>query len=70
MEDIERGGLPFDPDRLHTTALGVSRIQRNLALNVDDVVGWCRGVMSQPGVSAVRHGKNWMVRAEDCVFTI
>ena len=29
-------------DKLHTTELGVVRIKRNLPLDTDDVVGWCR----------------------------
>ena len=29
-------------DKLHTTELGVERIKRNLFLDTDDVVGWCK----------------------------
>lgn len=29
-------------DKLHTTELGVERIKRNLSLDSDDVVDWCK----------------------------
>lgn len=29
-------------DKLHTTELGVKRIKRNLSLDSDDVVDWCK----------------------------
>ena len=29
-------------DKLQTTELGIVRIKRNLSLDVDDVVEWCR----------------------------
>ena len=29
-------------DKLHTTKLGVGRIKKNLLLDVDHVVKWCR----------------------------
>lgn len=29
-------------DKLHTTKLGVERIKRNLFLDTDDVVVWCK----------------------------
>ena len=29
-------------DKLHTTELGVERIKRNLSLDTDDVVDWCK----------------------------
>ena len=28
--------------RLHTTEMGVNRIKKNLALDCDDVVEWCK----------------------------
>ena len=29
-------------DKLHTTELGIGRIKRNLSLDTDDVIGWCK----------------------------
>ena len=35
-------------DRIHTTAMGVDRIKKNLSLNEVDVVEWCKSkIMSK-----------------------
>lgn len=34
--------LILNLNKLHTTNLGVVRIKKNLSLDVDDVVVWCR----------------------------
>ena len=36
------GELIDNLDKLHTTELGIVRIKRNLSLDTDDVVGWCK----------------------------
>ncbi|MCB6200630.1 DUF3781 domain-containing protein [Extibacter muris] len=57
-------------DRLHTTELGVLRIKKNLSLDTNHVVDWCKEKMKQPGVSATRKGKNWYVHFDGCILTI
>lgn len=57
-------------DQLHTTKLGVSRIKRNLSLDTDDVVGWCKMKTSSPDAVIKRKGKNWYVTIEGCIITI
>jgi len=41
-------------DKLHTTELCVERIKRNLGLDIDDVVAWCRHAISTPGCSIIK----------------
>ncbi|WP_218193095.1 MULTISPECIES: DUF3781 domain-containing protein [Bacillota] len=41
-------------DKLHTTELGVERIKRNLALDTDHVVDWCRNRISSVEASMWR----------------
>jgi len=68
MEDsIE---LILNLDKLHTTDLGVVRIKRNLSLDVDDVVRWCRNKMQNPNALIIRRGKNWYVDIDDCEITV
>lgn len=57
-------------DQLHTTELGVVRIRRNLALDIDDVVAWCKEKILSPNAKITREGKNWYVQVEHCVLTI
>lgn len=47
-------------DKLHTTAMGVERIKRNLAIEADDVVSWCRERISDKNARIERVGKTGM----------
>jgi len=57
-------------DQLHTTDLGVERIRKNLRLDTDDVVGWCREKIKAANASITRNGKNWYITVEDCEMTV
>lgn len=57
-------------DRLHTTELGIVRIKKNLALDTDDVVGWCAAKISSPNAIISRNGKNWYEKADGCLIKI
>lgn len=63
-------GLLSNPDKLHTTELGVVRIKRNLSLDTTDVVTWCKSKIVSPNAVITRNGKNWYVQTEGCVITI
>ncbi|GHT23402.1 transposase [Bacteroidia bacterium] len=59
------------PDKLHTTELGKERIKRNLCLDVEDVVAWCRQeVRNADENSMIRKGKNWYVYGDGYVLTV
>ena len=45
--------------RLHTTELGVIRIKKNLSLNVENVIEWCKEKISLSNAEITRKGKNW-----------
>jgi hypothetical protein len=56
---------------LHTTELGLERIRRNLGLETDDVVEWCKEVVRNASEDdVVRRGKNYYVYGENFVLTI
>jgi hypothetical protein len=56
-------------DKIHTTELGVERIRKNLGLDVEDVVSWCREQIESSD-SLTRTGKNWYVRGDGFVITV
>jgi intein-encoded DNA endonuclease-like protein len=56
-------------DEIHTTALGIIRIKKNLELETDDVVEWCKK-KTKDADNIVKEGKNWYVYAGDSVITI
>ena len=57
-------------DRLHTTELGITRIQRNLSIEVDDVVAWCRTQIQRKQALITRNGKNWYIEIDDNILTV
>lgn len=57
-------------DKLHTTELGIKRIKRNLSLDTDDVVGWCKTEINFPNAVIIRNGKNWYVNVDNCIITV
>ncbi|MDR1347906.1 MAG: DUF3781 domain-containing protein [Prevotellaceae bacterium] len=57
-------------DKLHTTALGEERIRRNLCMDTDDAVNWCRQKIISPDSRIIRKGKNWYVYVNDCIITV
>ena len=57
-------------DKLHTTELGVERIKRNLSLNTEDVVDWCKTKTNSANAVITRNGKNWYVKVDNYIITI
>lgn len=57
-------------DKLHTTELGIVRIKRNLSLETDDAVEWCRKQINYPNAVIAKKGKNWYVNANGCIITV
>lgn len=57
-------------DKIHTTELGVIRIKKNLSLNVDDVIDWCKMKIVLPHAVITKKGKNWYVNVDGYVITV
>ena len=58
-------------EQVHTTELGEQRIKRNLGLDTDDVIAWCkRAILAADEDSIIRKGKNWYVYGKEFVLTI
>ncbi|MDD5936915.1 MAG: DUF3781 domain-containing protein [Clostridiales bacterium] len=56
--------------RLHTTELGFLRVKKNLGLETEDVIGWCREQILDSKAVIVREGKNWYVSVGGNELTI
>ena len=57
-------------DKIHTTELGIERIKRNLNLDVEDVVTWCKQKIEDSCSDITRRGKNWYVNIDNCEITV
>ena len=57
-------------DKLHTTKLWIQRIKRNISLETDDVISWCKNKISSPQAQITKQWKNFYVQIGNYVFTI
>ncbi len=66
----EENELRKNLDKLHTTKLGIERIKRNLSLETDDVVDWCKTKINSADVVITRKGKNWYIETDNDILTV
>ncbi len=57
-------------DNLHTTELGAERIKKNLKINVEDVVQFCREIISNENCRIYKQGKNWYCELGNIELTV
>lgn len=57
-------------EKVHTTVMGVTRIKKNLSLDTDNVVDWCKTKIKSTNATITRQGKNWYVNVDACIITI
>ena len=57
-------------DKIHTTEMGVGRIKKNLKLNTDDVVAFCKSKVIDKNCHIYKQGKNWYCEIDDIKITI
>ena len=57
-------------DKIHTTEMGYDRLKKNLKLDIQDVVKWCKSKIIDKHCRITKTGKNWYVVSEDCIITI
>ena len=56
-------------DKIHTTEMGVGRIQKNLGIG-DEPVRYCVSKLKQDNSQVKKEGKNYYVEVDDCIITI
>ena len=61
--------LTKNMDKLHTTELGLMRMNRNLDVEISDAADWCRRMITQAD-DIFRKGKNWYICAGGSVVTV
>lgn len=55
--------------RIHTTPMGIERINRNLSIDADSVE-WCKAAILSPESKIQRQGKNYYVTSKGAVITV
>lgn len=57
-------------DKVHTTEMGIDRIKKNLRLDTDDVVEWCKKKVLDEECNIYKQGKNWYCEIDNIEITI
>ena len=56
-------------DKIHTTEMGVGRIQKNLGIE-EEPVSYCISKLKQENSVVTKEGKNYYVEVDNCRITI
>ena len=67
---MDKEGLLFNIDKVHTTEMGIGRIKKKLELDTDDVVEWCKNRVLDEGCNIYKQGKNWYCEIDNIKITI
>lgn len=57
-------------NKVHTTEMGINRIIKNLKLNTNDVVEYCKNKVLDKNCNIYKQGKNWYCKIENIIITI
>lgn len=57
-------------NKVHTTEMGINRIIKNLKLNTNDVVEYCKNKVLNKNCNIYKQGKNWYCEIENIIITI
>lgn len=67
---MENNELLLNIDKLHTTTMGIERIKKNLQLETNDVVEYCKRVVLDKNCKISKKGKNWYCEKNNIKITI
>ncbi len=56
--------------KIHTTKMGIDRIKRNLKLDTNDVVNYCKNKVLDKDCNIYKQGKNWYCEIDNIKITI
>ncbi|WP_073110645.1 DUF3781 domain-containing protein [Hespellia stercorisuis] len=57
-------------DKVHTTEMGIDRIKKNLKLDTEDVVEYCKKKILDPECNIYKQGKNWYCEIDNIRITV
>lgn len=67
---MDKERLLTNIDKVHTTKLGIERIKKNLNLDTNDVVEYCKNKVLDKKCNIYKQGKNWYCEIDNIKITI
>ena len=68
-DEMHKKVLLENAEKIHTTEMGVGRIQKNLGID-EEPVGYCISKLKQENSTVSKEGKNYYVDVDDCIITV
>ena len=62
--------MSIDINKIHTTKLGIDRIKKNLNIDIDDVVSYCKDLINDKRCKTTIVGKNYYCKINNIIITI
>ncbi len=56
--------------KVHTTEMGIDRIKKNLKLNTNDVIEFCKNKILDKNCNIYKQDKNWYCEIDNIKITI
>ena len=57
-------------DKVHTTEIGIDRIKRNIKINTENVVKYCKEKILDNNCNIYKQGKNWYCEVDNIIITV
>ena len=57
-------------DKIHTTEIGIDRIKRNLKINTENVVKYCKEKILDNNCNIYKQEKNWYCEVDNIIITV
>lgn len=70
MIRLNKDILLSNTDKIHTTEMGIDRIKKNLKLDTNDVVEFCKNKILDKNCKIYKQGKNWYCEVDNIKITI
>lgn len=67
---MDKDVLIANIDKVHTTKMGVERIKKNLKINNNDVVKYCKEKVLDNRCNIYKKGKNFYCEIDNIIITI
>ena len=67
---MDKDVLIANIDKVHTTEMGVERIKKNLKINNNDVVKYCKEKVLDNRCNIYKKGKNFYCEIDNIIITI
>lgn len=67
---MEKEILLNNIDKVHTTIMGLDRIKKNLSLDTNNMVEYCKNKILDPECKIYKQGKNWYCEIDNIIITI